>query len=308
MNAHTSSLRWVAMRWALPCVVVVLSACSSRPVRIAPVETRNITPSAAPRVASIEEAQPLAPVPPGFYRVQNGDTLTRIAFANKRSNDDLIRWNNLSNPDVIEINQVIRIDPPPGEQVEAPVKVQPIQAAPKSAARSLNAAGQEQSQPVTTGQATAVDKSASTAQTPAASQQAPASAPSNTASAAIPGAPSLMWPAKGRVVATFDEDKSKGVAIAGKAGDPVVAAADGKVVYAGSGLRGYGNLLIIKHDETYLTAYAHNQELRVKQDQDVKAGQRIADMGSSDADQVKLHFEVRRMGKPIDPLLLLPVR
>jgi len=98
------------------------------------------------------------------------------------------------------------------------------------------------------------------------------------------------------------------VAIAGKAGDPVLAAADGKVVYAGSGLRGYGNLLIIKHDETYLTAYAHNQELKVRQDQDVKAGQRIADMGSSDADQVKLHFEVRRMGKPIDPLLLLPVR
>lgn len=296
MIVQNSPLRMSAWRWALPMVLLALGACSSRPLRLAPVETRSITPPSAPRVASIEEAQPLPPVPAGFYRVQNGDTLTRIAFANKRSSQDLIRWNNLSNPDVIEINQVIRIDPPPGELVEPAVKVQPIESAPKSAARSLNTVGQEPKQPA-----------ASTAPTNAVASQNTA-APQNTAAAAIPGAPSLIWPANGRVVATFDEDKSKGVAIAGKAGDPVLAAADGKVVYAGSGLRGYGNLLIIKHDETYLTAYAHNQELKVRQDQDVKAGQRIADMGSSDADQVKLHFEVRRMGKPIDPLLLLPVR
>lgn len=117
-----------------------------------------------------------------------------------------------------------------------------------------------------------------------------------------------MWPANGSVVASFDEVRNKGLAIAGKAGDPVYAAADGRVVYAGSGLRGYGNLVIVKHNNTYLTAYAHNQSLLVKEDQVVRRGQKIAEMGSSDADRVQLHFEIRRQGKPIDPAKLLPPR
>jgi lipoprotein NlpD len=117
-----------------------------------------------------------------------------------------------------------------------------------------------------------------------------------------------MWPANGTVVSSFDEARSKGLAISGKAGDPVLAAADGRVVYAGSGLRGYGNLVIVKHNNTYLTAYAHNQTLLVKEDQVVRRGQRIAEMGSSDAERVQLHFEIRRQGKPIDPARLLPPR
>jgi len=111
------------------------------------------------------------------------------------------------------------------------------------------------------------------------------------------------------VVAGFDEARGvKGIALSGKAGDPVLAAADGRVVYAGSGLRGYGNLVIVKHNSTFLTAYAHNQALLVKEDQAVRRGQKIAEMGSSDADQVKLHFEIRRQGKPVDPARLLPSR
>jgi len=117
-----------------------------------------------------------------------------------------------------------------------------------------------------------------------------------------------MWPASGAVVARFDDVKNKGLAIAGKAGDPVYAAADGRVVYAGSGLRGYGNLVIVKHNATYLTAYAHNQALLVKEDQVVRKGQKIAEMGSSDSDRVQLHFEIRKQGKPIDPSGLLPPR
>jgi lipoprotein NlpD len=109
-------------------------------------------------------------------------------------------------------------------------------------------------------------------------------------------------------LAGFDELKNKGVDIAGRAGDPVLAAADGRVVYAGSGLRGYGNLVILKHNNTYLTAYAHNQSLLVKEDQTVKQGQKIAEMGSTDADRVKLHFEIRRQGKPVDPARYLPAR
>jgi lipoprotein NlpD len=116
------------------------------------------------------------------------------------------------------------------------------------------------------------------------------------------------WPATGAVTAPFDEGKAKGLSIGGKAGDPVLAAADGRGVYAGSGLRGYGNLIILKHNNTYLTAYAHNQTLLVKEDQAVRRGQKIAEMGSSDADSVKLHFEIRKQGKPVDPARLLPPR
>jgi lipoprotein NlpD len=110
------------------------------------------------------------------------------------------------------------------------------------------------------------------------------------------------------VTTPFDDVRSKGLSIAGKAGDPVLAAADGRVVYAGSGLRGYGNLVIVKHNATYLTAYAHNQALLVKEDQVVRRGQKIAEMGSSDSDRVQLHFEVRRLGKPVDPAKVLPAR
>ena len=117
-----------------------------------------------------------------------------------------------------------------------------------------------------------------------------------------------MWPAAGSVIGTFDENRSKGLEIAGKAGDPLLAAADGRVVYAGSGLRGYGNLIIVKHNANYLSAYAHNQSLLVKEDQVVRKGQKIAEMGSSDAERVQLHFEIRRQGKPIDPARLLPPR
>jgi lipoprotein NlpD len=110
------------------------------------------------------------------------------------------------------------------------------------------------------------------------------------------------------VASAFEDGKTKGLALTGKAGDPVLAAADGRVVYAGSGLRGYGNLVILKHNNTYLTAYAHNQVLLVKEDQAVRRGQKIAEMGSSDSERVQLHFEIRRQGKPVDPAKLLPPR
>ena len=139
---------------------------------------------------------------------------------------------------------------------------------------------------------------------------ASASAPSTASSSqnAVAEDIGLAWPANGQLIAGFDEAKNKGIDIAGKLGDPVLAAADGQVVYAGAGLRGYGNLVIVKHNNTYLTAYAHNQRLLVKEDQRIRRGEKIAEMGSSDADRVKLHFEVRRQGKPVDPAKYLPAR
>jgi lipoprotein NlpD len=157
--------------------------------------------------------------------------------------------------------------------------------------------------PAETKVAAAPKPAAATAQpSPQPSPQAPATA-NNTEDGLA-----FAWPHSGQVLAGFDEAKNKGLDFAGKAGDPVLAAADGKVVYAGSGLRGYGNLVILKHNNTYLTAYAHNQSLLVKEDQAVVKGQRIAEMGSSDADRVKLHFEIRKQGKPVDPSKYLPSR
>jgi lipoprotein NlpD len=116
-----------------------------------------------------------------------------------------------------------------------------------------------------------------------------------------------MWPVKGKVLSGFTET-TKGMDIAGRKGLPVLAAAGGRVVYAGTGLRGYGKLVIIKHNNTWLSAYAHNDNILVKEQQDVRKGQKIAEMGSSDSDQVKLHFEVRRQGKPVDPVKILPAK
>jgi lipoprotein NlpD len=119
---------------------------------------------------------------------------------------------------------------------------------------------------------------------------------------------SWMWPADGRIVATFDEGRNKGIDIAGRPGQQVVAAGAGKVMYAGSGIRGYGNLVIVKHNNSLLSAYAHNRKIVVKEGDNVAKGQMIAEMGDSDADSVKLHFEIRQQGKPVDPARFLPGR
>ena len=145
--------------------------------------------------------------------------------------------------------------------------------------------------------------------------RAPGTAPAATPPAASPPAATTgdsdqldwAWPVKGKVIAGFSDTANlKGIDIAGTAGQAVHASAPGRVVYAGSGLRGYGKLIIIKHNATYLSAYAHNREILVKEGQQVTRGQKIAEMGNTDADQVKLHFEIRRLGKPMDPTKYLP--
>jgi lipoprotein NlpD len=239
---------------------------------------------------------------PGYYSVRPGDTLTRIGLEHGQSPRDLTRWNALENPHLIEVGQVLRVVPPAKD---------PVALAPTSPA-SPTAAGVTVT-PVPVPAADARVKSrALNGKTPEASKPPEAV---KSPEAAKPGAGptdsevvTFAWPVSGALLDRFDEARNKGVDLAGKAGDPVLAAADGRVVYAGAGLRGYGNLVILKHNNTYLTAYAHNQALLVKEDQTVRQGQKIAEMGSSDADRVKLHFEVRRQGKPVDPLKFLPSR
>jgi len=282
----------------------VLAACGTKGVNQAPVEDRSAG-LARPAVAATQplvSAVPAAPaalvapvsVPPagadnagkpGYYTVKSGDTLIRIGLDHGQSSRDLARWNNLDNPNRLEIGQVLRVTPP----------------AAAAAAASSRPVAQANATPSALAQSAPAEK--------ASAPMAPASASAPAASAAAPATDddiAWIWPTNGPVLAGFDEVKNKGLDIGGAAGDPVVAAADGRVVYVGAGLRGYGNLIILKHNNTYLTAYAHNQTLLIKEDQTVRKGQKIAEMGSSDADRVKLHFEVRRQGKPVDPAKYLP--
>ena len=267
--------------------LLVTAGCSTqRLAQPAPVEDRS---SSRTEVKSLPGAENAGK--PGYYTVRPGDTLFRIALDSGQPWRDVQTWNNLSNPNVLEVGQVLRVVPPAGV---APVVVA-APAAPLTASTSAVTSTGVVARPL------APAGTATASVTPA---PAPAAAPEPAGADDI----NFVWPAQGTLVATFDEAKNKGVSIAGRVGDAVVAAADGRVVYAGAGLRGYGNLIILKHNNTYLTAYAHNQALLVREDQAVKQGQKIAEMGSSDTDRVKLHFEVRRQGKPVDPLNHLPKR
>jgi len=302
------------------CVLAActLVACSSRPRGPIPVEDRvagqsgsrapQKQSSQAPQTSASATHSPVAvstPISmhgssnpsdnagkPGYYSVRQGDTLTKIALDNGQAWRDIARWNKLDNPNVIEVDQVLRVAPPATEV---------------SAARAPNVATARPS----AGQPALINPPASAPSVAVASSSAPppASSTALTLAAANPDdALVFSWPHPGTLIGSFDEAKNKGLDFSGNAGDPVLAAADGKVVYAGSGLRGYGNLVILKHNNTYLTAYAHNQTLLVKEDQTVTKGQRIAEMGNSDSDRVKLHFEIRKLGKPVDPAKLLPAR
>jgi lipoprotein NlpD len=219
----------------------------------------------------------------GYYTVKPGDTMIRIGLEVGQNWRDVARWNNIDRPYPLEVGQTLRVLPP----------------LPTTATTSVSPASTVAvARPVTSAGATA----------------SPVPAPQTAAgplSSSATGEEEIawIWPTKGAsILAGFDDVKNKGLDIAGNAGDPVLAAADGRVVYVGAGLRGYGNLIILKHNNTYLTAYAHNQALLVKEDQTVHKGQKIAEMGNSDADRVKLHFEVRRQGKPVDPAKYLPAR
>jgi lipoprotein NlpD len=287
---------------------VLAAACSNTPNR-APVEERTVvskSAAAAKPAASAASAAEVAPLPtvvdsnsgkPGYYTVKSGDTLIRIGLDSGQNWKDLMRWNNLANPNVIEVGQVIRVVPPGVDPTAATTR--PVTAA-RVETRPLDAKPGAASAPAAAGSAPLASVAAASPATPAAREPAPPREGDDDIN--------WGWPATAPVAMPFDEARNKGLVFRGKAGDPVYAAADGRVVYAGSGLRGYGNLVILKHNNTYLTAYAHNQTLLVKDDQNVKRGQKIAEMGSTDADSVQLHFEIRRQGKPIDPARLLPAR
>ena len=263
----------------------------------APVEDRMAASSSQPATGINSSQQE---VQPGFYAVRPGDTMIRIGLEQGQNWRDIAKWNNIDNPDRIEVGQVLRVQPPVSNEgvttesngvVVTPVTrtqiIEPLTSSPPS--REPGAA----SMPSKVEPPSASDKSAQVNKDVSVRQPTPNAAPIDI---------TFLMPSKGKIIGTFDGAKNKGIDISGKLGDPIISAADGRVVYAGSGLRGYGNLIIIKHNNTFLTAYAHNDKILVKEDQFIKQGQKIAEMGNSEADQVKLHFEIRKMGKPVDPV------
>ena len=237
--------------------------------------TRALSLAVCATLAACAGSPTYGPVPAGSYRVKSGDTLYGIARANNARAADLVRWNGLTDPDKIEAGQVLRVVPPAGSS-------------------SASSGGNSSS-----------GSARSRVPDRPAPKRTPAPAAPRIATNKIP----MVWPANGPVLANFNGSSNKGVDIGGNAGDPIYAAAAGKVVYAGSGLRGYGNLVMLQHENGYLTAYAHNRTILVKEGASVSKGQKIAEMGDTDSHgTVKLHFEVRQKGTPFNPRDFLPSR
>ena len=306
-------------RWLAVMLIALAAGCASR--GRAPVVDR-LPQEAIPAVAeAAKPPEPEAEKPLPTHAVKRGETLVGIALQYGLDYRELAAWNNIVNPNVLSTGQVLVVAAPAGAKLLAPVATPlalsgpPIEARPLANTSSAKVDPRGQKVPFTEKalaqmSAPEVGAAAPPSATLPATEAPPVAVPAPAREPEKPGGTDRedidwIWPVKGKVLSPFSET-SKGMDIAGRKGAPVGAAAAGRVVYAGAGLRGYGKLVIIKHNSTWLSAYAHNDNILVKEQQDVRKGQKIAEMGASDSDQVKLHFEVRRQGKPVDPAKVLP--
>jgi lipoprotein NlpD len=330
----------LATQLAIVALAIIVASCASR-VR-APVEERATVPARpAPAVTPAPAPTPEAETrPPPTYTVKRGDTLYKIALDNGLDYRELAAWNGIENVNVIREGQSLRLAAPGETAPAAPgVTTTPLRTVPpvtsgdtkppttspvtplagpgtrntdnyKVQPKALKEPWSEQALRDVQKSATALPPPAAPPEpAPVVVARAEPKPEAKSASVAMEDddKPSWMWPANGKIITGVSENPNlKGIDIAGKAGQPVVASAAGKVVYAGSGIRGYGKLVIVKHNATWLSAYAHNRDILVKEGQQVAKGQSIAEMGNTDADQVMLHFEIRRHGTPVDPLKYLP--
>jgi lipoprotein NlpD len=330
--------------FVLALAAVAAGCVASRPAPVVERTTPSRAPSVAtaPPPAPFSGSRP-APVRsdsrPNAYTVKAGDTLYSIALEHGLDYRELALWNRLDNPSAIKVGMQLRLTPPPGApglasgsvvaaplkgpggsvdarplgSAPAPAPVTSAPIAPPAAASSGSVLTEPKGVRLPYSEQALAQLSRPPPAAPVASSSAPVatelraeSKPDSGESARGPEDVDWAWPVKGKVVSTFNDATNKGIAIAGKLGTPVLASAPGRVIFSGTGIRGFGKLVVIKHNNTYLSVYAHNSELSVKEGQTVAKGQKIAEMGNTDADQVKLHFEIRRFGKPVDPLKLLP--
>ena len=312
-------------RLVLLALVLFAAACATR--QPAPVVERQPPPAPVAPPPVVEAPPPVEkpPEPVRTHTVRRGETLVSIALQYGLDYRELAAWNNIVNPNALGAGQVLVLAAPAGSApLAAPVATPLVGAGPPIEARPLantpNAKVEPRGQKVPFSERALAQLGTPDTGGPVVAI-APPVAPPVTVAPPVPPPPPVspperatgtetesidwIWPVKGKVLAPFTEG-AKGMDIGGRKGAPVVAAASGRVVYAGAGLRGYGKLVIIKHNNTWLSAYAHNDNILVSEQQEVRKGQKIAEMGSTDADQVKLHFEVRREGKPVDPVKVLP--
>ncbi|MBQ5947477.1 peptidoglycan DD-metalloendopeptidase family protein [Massilia sp. ST3] len=290
-----------APRLALLTIVLGLVAGCTSTTRQAPIVERTPATQTRPAPARAEEPKDEK----GMYTVRKGDTLLRIALDHGENYRDLVAWNNLRDPDDIKVGQVLRVAQPEGQKTA--VTTSPVPMPPPASQPPRKTAPRADKKPYSETTVAEAQKDQAPRVEPA-PQPAPAVPAGTPAGASGDERLSWMWPSEGRIIATFDEGRNKGIDIAGRMGQQVVAAGAGKVMYAGSGIRGYGNLVIVKHSNSLLSAYAHNRKIVVKEGDNVAKGQVIAEMGDSDAELVKLHFEIRQQGKPVDPSRFLPGR
>ncbi len=271
------------MKWILPLLLMIMmTACGGGGRAVAPVGSYSDDRSSERKIAT----------PPSYYTVRKGDTLYSISWRYGMDYKDVARINNIRSPYTIYVGQRIRFKPTSATTAQRasspqPTKTQPIKPSPSVQAKPLPAP------------------------TPKTTAAKPQPQPKPSAEPFV-GNQNLQWrwPTEGRVVSTYSNSSPgrKGIDIAGQSGQPVYAAASGKVVYSGNSLPRYGNLLIIKHNDVYLSAYAHSDRLLVKEGAVVKSGQKIALMGRTGTQRDQLHFEIRRNGKPVDPMRFLPKR
>jgi lipoprotein NlpD len=257
----------MSRRW-LVAAALALGGCASYEAGAPVVDRTARAPAPKAPVAMVNAPVPIT-LPDGFYEVKRGDTLYSIALENGADYRELAAWNGLDDPAKIRVGQVLRLKPDESRAVT----VNRAKVAAPIEARPLDA------------------------------PSPPAAAPKETPKEA---ASEFMWPVKGKVLAGFAEPRSKGIDIDGRPGDPVVAAAAGRVTYTGTGIPGLGKLVVIRHDNGFITVYAHNRSILVKEQQSVAQGQRIAELGASDADRPKLHFQIRKGAAAVDPLRYLP--
>jgi lipoprotein NlpD len=307
---------------AAVCAILLAGCAMTRPP--APVDDRRPPPSAQAKPPAVQPATP--PARASGYIVKRGDTLYSIALETGVDYRELARWNGLDDPSKIRVGQELRTTAPedkaaPGVQVGSvrpsgelearslgSTAGQTTPAAPVAADGAMKTSPKALRMPYSEQNLAALSKPEAAKPAPVAVPSAPAPTPPPATAAVERAADAIdfIWPAKGRVVAGFSEPRNKGVDIAGNLGDPVYAAAAGKVIYVGSGIPGLGKFIVLRHDNGFNTVYAHNRENLVKMDQSITRGQKIAELGNSDADSPKLHFQIRKLGTPLDPLRYLP--
>ena len=263
------------MRWRMLAVCMLAAGCASQH-QAAPVVDRTGRSTEPPAPVAKETAPTPRTLGEGEYEVKKGDTLYSIALEHGVDYRELAQWNSLEDPAKIRIGQVLRTKPEEGRgaQVSKVAISRPLESRPLDA--------------------------------PAAAKPAAVPHKAPPVPATDGDVLKFVWPAKGKVIAAFEQTRGKGVDIDGRVGDPIVASAKGKVTYVGSGIRGLGKLLIIQHSDEFLTVYAHTSQILVKEQQVVERGQKIAEIGASDADKPMLHFQIRKLGRPLDPKQFLP--